>query len=395
MGEKILFAVKNKLGMWEHEKIAYLNSQYLLNYKKNRESIQRKSAWKTQGMNAAFRGDSHPMQNVDLEAAVHNASINGVAFSNKGDKIVYSVTVEDFSGVFIKNPADDGEDEGHVIHDNRVQFLNFDCHPSADEIVISIQQAPWERNIAILNLENTRYRMITEGESFDENPVWDRNNPRIIYYESAGIGRTRGGQVAGFGPKSINRLDLGSGELREIFVWPQYDGILPKIDMNGNVYFIRKPYQSGRGGRVSLKEILLIPVKLVKALYGWIDFFTIKHTGEPLTSAGGNPSKAKQPDMKEILINGNIINAEKTLKENSQKGEKYPGIAPRSWELMVMGKDGEAQSIKKGVLDYDIAPDGSVVLSNGKFIIRLERDGREEIIERVELAGKIKVIGKC
>ena len=49
----------------------------------------------------------------------------------------------------------------------------------------------------------------------------------------------------------------------------------------------------------------------------------MRHTGEAFTSKGFNPSKAKTMDPKEIIINENIINVEKTYKENKLSGQPY------------------------------------------------------------------------
>lgn len=78
-------------------------------------------------------------------------------------------------------------------------------------------------------------------------------------------------------------------------------------------------------------------------------------------------------DPKEIMINENIINVEKTYQENKLNGQAYPGIAPKNWELMCLDSKGNMRSIKQGVLGYAISSNGQVVYSNGKYIILLAR----------------------
>jgi hypothetical protein len=95
-------------------------------------------------------------------------------------------------------------------------------------------------------------------------------------------------------------------------------------------------------------------------------------------------------DSKDLIINGNIINAEKILKENLARGEKYAGIAPKEWELVRMDADGEQKSIKKGVLGFDINKNNEIVYSNGKYIIKISPDGKEEVVEKVDFVEKIK-----
>jgi hypothetical protein len=74
-------------------------------------------------------------------------------------------------------------------------------------------------------------------------------------------------------------------------------------------------------------------------------------------------------------IDGNLIDAEKALKENS--GEENPGIIPKSFELCRLS-GGEIEVVKRGVIAYTFDPDGNVVYSNGNTIVRLYPDGKEE-----------------
>lgn len=160
-------------------------------------------------------------------------------------------------------------------------------------------------------------------------------------------------------------MELNTGKLEEVATVKSHDCYLPKLDGQDNLYFIKRPYQKPHHG-TSLIEILQIPFKISKAIYKWIEFFTIRHTGEPLTSAGNNPAKLKQ-DLRRMIIGGNIINAEQSLEENRRHGEPFHGIAPRSWELVRYTKDGELITVKKGVLAYDLTDTGEIVYSNGHY----------------------------
>ena len=97
----------------------------------------------------------------------------------------------------------------------------------------------------------------------------------------------------------------------------------------------------------------------------------------------------KQKSEEEIFIEGNLINAQKTLIENQKSGEKFPGIAPKNWELMKMDKSGNISSVKKGVLSYRLSEDGELFYSNGKHLIRMSRSNGEELICESDLISKI------
>lgn len=390
MNEKLIFASKNKIGVFHQSSTVYRESEYLQRYKKNREDIQQRSAWKTDGIGAAFRGEQQALQYVDAESIAAGATINGLSFIGQDDSIVYSVTVENFSGLFIKNLQNAHEPEGHIIHQTNVQFMNHDYHRQRKELVIAIEDAyGMGQHIAIMNLESPRYHFVTEGDSVDENPVWLKSDQRVIYYESSGIGRDQHGNYSGRGPKAIQRLDLESGSLEEVAAFPNYDCFLPKLDQANRLYFIKRPNQTDkRSPSATLKDILLMPVKIAKAIFNWINFFTMRYTGETLTRGNDNPAKSKM-DPHQIFIMGNLIHAEKALKENQAKGEKYPGIVPRDWELVRMERSGELVTVKKGVLDYNITPEGNIIYSNGTYLVRLTTDGKEEVLDKASVAQKI------
>jgi len=139
-------------------------------------------------------------------------------------------------------------------------------------------------------------------------------------------------------------------------------------------------------GRIILTleaESLNEEVKILKAIFNWINFFTMQYSGEALTTAGANPARARQQNPKEVFIDGNLINVQKTLKQNKAQGEKNPGIVPRSWELTRLSADGDMTCIKKGVMAFDIDPDGNVIYSNGKHLIKILPGGNEEVLASI------------
>ncbi|QWV95281.1 hypothetical protein KP004_08950 [Geomonas oryzisoli] len=389
MDEMIVFATKNRLGCCEGNFTALGSSHYLERYKLNRESIHKKNAWKTEGMGAAFQGQ-HTSAAPDLEEINARATVNGLTFA-KDDKVVYTLAVESYSGMFIKNPKDDAEAEGHIIHDNTTRFLNLDYHPKTEEIVISVQDSAWERHLAIFEPNMSRYRTVTEGDCYDENPVWAKRGSRSIYYDSAGVGTDAEGRFVGLGEKLINRLDLDSGAIHEVVSVPGYDCFLPKVDGEDTLHFIKRPHEKPGSKGMTFKDFILIPYRLCRAVYSFLQFFSMRYTGEPLSTAGPDPTKAKPKDPKDIFINGNMVNAEKAFKENSDKGDAFPGIAPRSWELMRLEKDGSLTCLKKGVIDFDLGKNGEIVFSNGKYLLRQDKNGKETVIDTIDLVSRVRV----
>lgn len=388
MREVLIYAAGERLGLLKDNQICQLSSQYYKKYKKNITDIQMKRAWKTQGAGARFMGAYNPIDQLDPEEA--QAQINGLAFSREGELIYYSIAVEGYSGIFLKNPLDDSEPEGHVIHNSGVRFFGLDYCPAKNKLVTSVSEGSLERHLAIFNTGRAVYQLLTEGESLDDNPSWAKTRDNAVYYDTCGIGLGKNGGPVDFSYRTINLLDLESGEVHEIISQDKKDCIKPREDGQGNLYFIRRPRELAKTRISGFKSLLLAPVLLVKALFNWVNFFTLRYTGQTMTQGGPNPAKGKEANPEEIFIEGNLINARKTLKENQAAGESSPGIVPKNWELVKRTPSGDMVLVAKGVLDYDL-DQGGIVYSNGKYLLRVSSDGHQEHLGEVSLVSHLRV----
>lgn len=378
--DKLFLIVKDTIGIVGEKQIETLESQYLVKYKKNALDIRKKHEWKTQGINAAFREERKLFPDPDTI----QGKINSITVLNGGERLLYSVSVENFSGLFIKSLSDPKEPEIHIMHGDKASFFGMEAHEETGEIILSVSESSLERNLALLDMENSRYRFVTEGDTQDDNPTWSKTQKRTVYYDSAGIGRDYQGFFAELGPRTINKLDLNRYTVDEVVALPGYDCFRPQTDLDGNLYFIKKPYEDGKKKSMTFIEFISVPFKILKAIGKAIEFFTVRHTGEGFTSRGYNPAKLKTLDPKEVIINGNIINAEKIYQQNLQSGQPYPGIAPRSWELMCLDSSGNLKTIKQGVIGYALKKNGDIVYSNGKYIIQMTGEGKEEVLHQID-----------
>lgn len=165
-------------------------------------------------------------------------------------------------------------------------------------------------------------------------------------------------------------------ELTEVYAQPGRDCISPQEGEDGSLWFLRRPRREEQEGN-TLADIAAAPGKVVRAMGGWLDLFTRRYAGESLRSGGG---KAKQKPERDLIIEGNLINAQRALEENQSQGEAYPGIIPRSWELVRLAPGGEnPEVVQKGVLAYALAP-GGYVFSNGRHILRATGTGKPELL---------------
>ena len=185
---------------------------------------------------------------------------------------------------------------------------------------------------------------------------------------------------------------MGTGDLDVVISDPKFDFFKPKLDSSGNLYFIKRPYTHGdqrESPVTTLKDIVFAPFKIIRAIVGWLDFFTQRYTGESLkTTSGNNPAKSQQKSEEELFVEGNLIKAQQNLERNQKLGEKYPGTIPNSWELVKRSPSGNMTVLKKGVMSYAIKDD-QIFYSNGKYLVEILPDQSEKLLLEAKLISKI------
>jgi len=166
------------------------------------------------------------------------------------------------------------------------------------------------------------------------------------------------------------------------------DLLTPQMTPDGALYYIRRPYTTGReiNPLRLLKDILLFPFRLGYAVFHYLQVFSMIYTGKKLTGAGG--PQARQLDTKEMMICGNRVSAEMMAKTD----DDAPDLVPKSWQLVRERKSYDPEVLAKGVLAYDLAPDGSVVYSNGSAIFVRDPQGRTQRVQVERLIEQVAII---
>lgn len=214
-------------------------------------------------------------------------------------------------------------------------------------------------------------REVTGGDSVDCSPSWVEASSDRIVYQSAGIGRDAAGNYAELGCYGIHELDLHSGVVREIASSPDHDLLGPRMSADGTVHYIRRPKRETRMRSLAavLKDVVLFPFRLLGAFLHYLNFFSARYSGKPLTTAGG--PRRDGPDLREMVIWGNVLNARGSARGAGGKGDDPPPLAPRSWHLIRQRPGAEPTRLAEHVLSFDVGADGSVVYSTGSAIYRL------------------------
>lgn len=380
----ILYTSENKIFSYDEteKSLTEIPCGKIAKYRETIRGIQQRKEWKTTGTGANFMG----MATADMiDPDELPVRITGLGVH--GDELLYGVNLEGVGSLYHRSldPSDDVE--GLVRASNEFVFGGFDVKDG--KLAVSMGGGRF-LHIAVMDM-NGRYDEYTDGDTVEENPCWAAKK-NGVYFSTAGYAYDRKGVVSG--PRSVAYLDLDKKSMSEIVSDENYDYLHVRQDKNGDLYYIRQPYggEKQQGG-ITFKDIIMFPYRIIKGIFGFLNYFTTIFGGESLKSGGvSNGTKSRQRSEKDLIIEGNVINAEKLDKINEANGDKTAGIMPASRVLIRRTADGSEEIVKKGVLDYVLDGDGSVIVSNGRHLLRIDRDGNETHIAKAKLAANLVAV---
>lgn len=382
---KLLYTDANAIYLAENGKSIELPSYRVQQYQQTIDQIQQSKAWKTSGKGAQFMGVAESQ-----EHRTANAAFCGLALY--GDEFLYTLKLDASGGMFRRSFSEKAEMEGHICSGNDIRLGELASH--GDDVAACVRYPNGRSHIALFRLPSSAYTEITDGDSCESSPAWSPDG-RLVYFSTAGIARN-GGNIA-FSPRSAVSYNVNTEQLETILEDEKHDILSPKEDSAGNLYFIRQPYRMTDEEDNSilgvLKDVVLFPYRLVKALIGFLDVFSTIFGKEPLNTSGRRSDvKSKQKSEKEMFFEGRKLEAEKNLKENKKSGDPYAGIMSRSRVLVRRTPDGTEEILAKAVLDYALCADGSVVYSNGSHILHRTAQGDTEDLGKARMAMCLQVV---
>ncbi len=359
---KFLFADGEDICLYSDGEVVRHRSKFIENYKNSVQNAERAKEWKHSGEGAQFRGDVR----LGTEETAFVSSINGVYPAGDGEA-VYSFKINGVSGIYRAQLLDGKAPETHIINSVDSEFSGGCLDVNSSLLACSFSRNAVNSDIALFDLKTGDYKTLTEGDTLDCDPFISPDDGNVIYFTSRGAGRAGGGNFVKFSNSSICKLNVSELTVDEIAVSDKVNYIKP-IYHNGKLYAISAPAKEK--GANPFIEILLIPFRIVQAIANFINVFVKAFTGKGLVSGGSNPAKGRDYDSRKEFIKGNLINCEKEEKKNKKKDADY-GLIPLSWKLIEVNS---GEVIKSGVADYDILPDGTFIVTNGRRIFAI-KDG--------------------
>lgn len=374
---RIGYISDKQLYVWEDGKVTALPSIRYQKYLATMQSIHDAKAWKTSGTGAMFTGAA---ADAPTDPSRIPVGLHGLAPDPTG--MLYAVELDEVGGLYRRDLDPAASEEGHVLTRQNLHFGGIARR--GQQLAMCIGSDPGRLHLSILDLTDNEETEITDGDTTESHPSWSPDGGRILF-SSAGYARNDSGQPVMLGPQEILAYAPATGSLDTLCSDPAYDYLVPREAPDGALYCIRQPYDSGEKRSNLLKDILLFPVRIVKAIGGLLNYFSMRYGGEPLRSNSSRSEKAKHKTPQELFFEGNLLKVEENRRQNQKAGDKYPGICPRNRVLLRIDPNGGETILRHGVLDYALLPDGRIVCSNGAHLLLLDGEQQTELA-RAKLA---------
>jgi len=300
------------------------------------------------------------------------------------DRVLYFLRDESFGGLFEYDLTQDTEKR--LLHKQYLSVEDLRLHPDGHKLLCAQHARNGAANIVVMDADGSNYRELTGGDTVDTAPSWVPGQADAVLFQSSGLARNPAGFVLAQGPTSIQMADTAAGSLTVILEDPRLDFLQPRVGANGFLYFIRRPYETPRYGMENaLTDALMFPFRLLRALFHYLNFFSLMYTRKPLITASG---PAVQADLKEILIKGKRLDAEAALRAGVLLNG-VPSLVPASWELICRSPQGEEHVLASHVTSFDIASDGTILFSNGYGVFALEGPNPPQVLLRDTLVADV------
>lgn len=356
-----------------------LHSPYVDEALERRAQARERHSWKEgTSFNIAAGGGRR-----SYDAGSTPIPVTSAAFDASGN-LLYFLKNDSVGGLFCREAA--SGKELRVVFRQNLLLNDLAPSPEGDLLAASTELAGGVCNIAIFKSDGNSYREVTGGDTVDSASAWLPGSPKWLLFQSSGLARNEEGHIVAQGPASIQRLDMEKGTVTPILEDAAYDYIKPRVSPAGNLLFIRRPYQAPRyGAGAMLTDTLFLPFRLLRAVFHYLNFFSMMYSRKPLTSANG---PAVQADIKDILLQGRRIDAEKALR-NARPVQGVPSLVPDTWRLVSRDQQGAERVLATNVASYDICPDGTIVYSNGRGVFVLDQDGASRLALTNDLVGDV------
>ena len=377
--------------LWLHEADGKQSTQILSSFAK--EMLQREAdRQRTTSWKYAEREDSKGLIGPALWGRGGGGADNlaparflHVCKAGEPRTIYYVMTVGRTVGLF-KYSLDE-QREIRLFHRQQTQILGLAYLPQTKHVVLAIMHGDGTAHLEVYDEEGTQKGAITHGDSIDASPAAMPGAESTVVYQSWGLARNAdSGAVVGLGQSAVHWVDYKAGEMDSLLDDAQWDFVAPRISEDRVLYSIRrpadKPLHEKAGG--AAKDALLMPLRLGKAVFGYLNVFSMLYGKEPLRSAGGPRTPELDQDLGTLWLHGRRIELSKVRNDPEYAGN----LVPASWKLIAQaGRNAAPEEIASHVAQFDVLADGSLLYSNGYDIYHWQRGSARKLARRELVEG--------
>jgi len=360
--------------------IEEIHSQYVQEMTDRLERNKQRHGWKNgTSFGTSFTGkEQHVSDQINIQATA--------AQFIDHNKLIYFLVDNSFGGLFEYNL--ETKEEKRLIHKQNLRFEDLVVSNEGGNILCAIASTAGNSNVALMDEKGDELRELTGGDTLDGSPCWIPGKRGQILYQSQGLARDPAGYVVAYGPASIQLLDMDEGQVESILESNKYDFLSPKVSNSGDLFFIRRPYEPPKYSNSNfISDFVLFPFRLLRALFHYLNFFSLMYSRKPLTSASGPEVQA---DLKDILLKGKRIDTEKALR-NEKRVNGVPSLVPKSWELVHRNSRGEEFVLATNVASFSLSSKDELLFTNGFGVFVLDKNQRTRIILKEKMIADVIV----
>lgn len=362
-----------------------VESRFAQGIRERAAQARRRHDWKTcgegpDGQSRAVLWGRAPKAPEAVRIAITSFSRGAVA-----GQMLYSVETDDLCAVLCLENY--GEEERRLWNKNDKR-LDHLCVSPEGAVACSVHHPNDTASLAVRLDDESAFSDVTEGDCVDTAPRWVPGPGRRLVFQSAGVGRDRQGNFADLGPVLVQQLDIDTGDMEVLAEDPSSDLLAPQVDPDGALYYIRRPYTSLTGYPLqrSLADFFVAPFRYLCAGVRYLKLFAVMYVHRGLTGAASG-------DSCELTLDQPVVwEKPAPAQPTAWKEEEAPDLVPDTWHLVRQTPGGPAETIVKGVLAFDLAPDGSIVYSNGSAIFVLDPAGKTERVHVEDSIDQVTVL---
>ena len=354
------------------------------------EKNRQRNEWKDSNMAWQLNRRMNPLALNAQLGELRRVRFAGVTAGPSANEILYAIDTDYACGLF-QHELQEGY-ERRLYHRNQFRACDLARSSQTGMLAFALRSADGTSHIATMAAEGRGFKTITEGDAIDEAPCWAPGGENVLLFQSAGVGRNQVGAVTGLSPYAIQKIDLDNGKMETVIEENDTDALMPKLAKDGSLYFVRRPYQP-LGAPIPFwryaVDTLLFPFRLLVAIAGFLNIFSMIFAKKPLMTAGGPESEG--PDQRIVMLYGRLIDARKKGKGSaSRDGE----LVPASWVLVCRKADGNESILAKNVVSYDLCGDGGFVYTTGSNIYHVSPEGNSTKVGKGSLVERVTVLGE-